>query len=379
VSTNNLTVDPLTPNLPIAFKTVSAGGYHSLAIKTDGTLWAWGVNYSGELGDGTTYDRHSPVQIGTASDWAFVSAGDHTSHGFGFSLAIKENGTLWAWGYNGGGMLGDGTQTQKTTPVQIGNDTWASVSAGDGHTLAIKTDGTLWAWGGNLNGQLGNGTTNNVANPTPVRIGNDTDWASVSAGTRHSLAIKSDGTLWAWGDNFNGQLGNNSTNQQNAPVRIEAANNSEPWISVSAGVAYSLAIKTDGTLWAWGSNANGRTGLNNINGNTLIPEQIPSVVDWASVSAGSAHSLAIKTDGSLWAWGVNNDGQLGDGTQTQKTTPVQIDTANNLAHWASVSAGIEHTLAIKEDGLLWAWGNNGAGQLGDGTTADKHSPIQIGN
>ena len=355
--------------LPLSvFRYISAGESHSVGIMENGTLWAWGSNSSGQLGDGTTTQRTRPVQVGTDGDWASVSAGRlHT-------VAIRTDGSLWAWGNNSSGRLGDGTTTQRTRPVQVGAaDGWASVSAGFSRTVAIRTDGTLWAWGNNSNGELGDGTT--MHRPSPVQIGTDGDWASVSAGTSYMVAIRTDGTLWAWGNNQMGQLGDGTQiSRRTSPIQVGTAND---WASVSAGTSHTVAIRTDGSLWAWGRNHNGQLG----DGTTFSrrsPVQIGTANDWASVSAGGAHTVAIRTDGTLWAWGWNGNGQLGDGTggyrDNRRASPVQIGTAND---WASVSANGSHTVAIRADGTLWAWGNNGNGQLGDGMTSNRLSPARV--
>ena len=194
--------------IPGCYKTIAPGTYHTLAIKNDGSLWAWGYNYYGQLGDGTNTNRNTPVQIGTATNWASISAG------FYYSLAIKNDGTLWAWGYNTFGQLGIGNTTNQLSPVQVGTaNNWASVSAGYQHSLAIKTDGTLWAWGYNNGGQLGDGTY--TSRNTPEQIGTATNWANISAGGyfisnyryEFSIATQTNGSLWAWGANAQGQLG----------------------------------------------------------------------------------------------------------------------------------------------------------------------------
>ena len=314
---------------PFLARQVSAGSSHTVAIKTDGSLWAWGNNGSGRLGNGT------------------------------ISYSYYEDGVEIC------------VDNDKKKPTRIGSDSdWASVSAGGSHTVAIKTDGTLWAWGWNGLGQLGDGTGGDKSGnkTTPVQIG--TGYTSVSAGSYHTVAIKTDGSLWAWGNNGSGQLGDSTWESKNIPVQI----GQDKWISVSTGYSYTVAIKTDSTLWAWGANKFGQLGdgtdgggfWGNNSGDKNTPVQIGT--GWASVSADHESTLAIKTNGTLWAWGSNSSGQLGDGTgglghDINKNTPVQIGMG-----WASVSAGGSHTVAIKTDGTLWAWGSNRSGQLG-------HPPI----
>ncbi|MBX3255490.1 MAG: T9SS type A sorting domain-containing protein [Chitinophagaceae bacterium] len=337
-------------------------GVFTTAIKSEGSLWAWGSNSDAQLGDGSTTNRSTPTQIGPATNWATIAGGGiHT-------LAIKTDGTLWGWGSNGDGQLGDGTTTSKTTPTQIGSaNNWAKVATGY-HTLAIKTDGTLWAWGFNEDGQLGDGTTTQRNNP--VQIGTANNWAAIAVGAYHSVAIKTDGTLWAWGYNGDGQLGDGTTSSKKVPVQIGTATN---WGSITCGQFHTAAIKTNGTLWAWGYNSNGRLGDGTTTQKTS-PVQIGTATDWSRIAGGGNHTVAIKTDGTLWAWGNNSYGQLGDGTTTQKTSPVQIGTATN---WAAIAAGCYHTAAIKTDGALWAWGRNNNRQVGDGTTTQRNSPTQI--
>jgi len=344
-----------------SWSSVAAGYYHSLAIKTDGSLWAWGLNGNGQLGLGDDDDRSSPVQVGgEETTWSSVAAGGH------YSLAIKNDGSLWAWGRNDDGQLGNGTQTNESSPVQIGGETaWSSVVAGGYHSLAIKNDGSLWAWGLNDDGQLGDGTNENRL--SPVQIGGETAWSSVVAGGYHSLAIKNDGSLWAWGRNFFGQLGDGTQTNESSPVQIGGET---AWSSVAAGGAHSLAIKNDGSLWAWGSNGGGQLGDGTQTGK-LSPVQIGGETAWSSVAAGGSYSLAIKTDGTLWAWGYNIFGQLGDGTYENRLSPVPIEDQET---WSSVAAGNYHSFAIKTDGSLWAWGDNGFGRLGLGDDDDRSTP-----
>jgi alpha-tubulin suppressor-like RCC1 family protein/PKD repeat protein len=342
---------------------IAAGEEHTIALKSDGTLWAWGRNAYGQLGDGTTTDRYSPTQIGTDTDWVSIAAGSrHT-------IALKSDGTLWAWGANGVGQLGDGTTTDRYSPTQIGTDTdWVSIAAGGYFTIALKSDGTLWAWGANGVGQLGDGTT--TRSLVPKKIGTDTDWVSIAAGTRHTIALKSYGTLWAWGANESGQLGVGMAQEFIGIPMLVLLYKSD---FVAAGGYFTIALKSDGTLWAWGGNAHGQLG-NGTTTNTLYPTQIETDTDWVTISAGDYFTIALKSDGTLWAWGGNAYGQLGDGTTTDGYSPVQMGSDNN---WVSIAAGGYFTIAIKSDGTLWAWGRNNFGQLGDCTTINRYSPVQI--
>jgi len=307
------------------WSSVSCGGYHTIAIKTDGTLWAWGENGYGQLGLGDTTDRNTPTQVGTGTNWSSVSCG------YGHTIAIKTDGTLWAWGYNYYGQLGLGDTTNRNTPTQVGTGTnWSSVSCGGWHTIAIKTDGTLWAWGYNYYGQLGLGDTTD--RNTPTQVGTGTNWSSVSCGVYHTIAIKTDGTLWAWGRNGYGQLGLGDTTNRNTPTQVGTGTN---WSSVSCGYGHTIAIKTDGTLWAWGRNYYGQLGLGDTTDRNT-PTQVGTGTNWSSVSCGGWHTIAIKTDGTFWAWGYNYNGQLGLGDTTNRTVPTRVNVVPILS-WTGES------------------------------------------
>lgn len=316
----------------------SKSGNYSLAVRNDGTLWGWGENGSYQLGTGNTTDRQSPVQIGTADNWLQVTAGGF--EGSALSLGIRQDGSMWAWGLNTGGRLGDGTTIHRFTPWQIGGFTvgWSQLSAGGNHALAVKTDNTLWSWGSSDQyGQLGSTRSGPIS---PVQVGSLTDWVQVSAGSLHSTAVKTDGTLWTWGSNEFGQLGDGTRTHRSSPVQIGALTN---WSRVSAGGSHSLAVKTDGTLWAWGWNNSGRLGDGTTTSRSS-PVQVGALTSWSQIFAGISQSLAVKTDGTLWAWGVNSSGELGIGDRFSRNSPTQV---GSLTSWSQVSTGGGHTLALK--------------------------------
>jgi len=335
-------------------------------------LYAWGVasgGVIGNIGDGETISRSSPVQEVTSStNWCQVSgAGNH-------SLALKTNNTLWAWGSSFDGQLGDGTTGLGTcSPVQeiTSSNDWCQVSSGYRHSLALKTTGTLWAWGSNYCGPIGDGTT--ISRSSPVQeVSSSTNWCQVSGGRFHSLALKTSGSIWSWGDNYCGLLGDGTTISRSSPV--QEFSSSTDWCQVEGGGCHSLALKTTGTLWAWGCNFSGQIGDGtNINSSSPV-QDVSSSTDWCQVSGGRNHSLALKTNNTLWAWGNNVFGQIGDEATIRRSSPVQEVTSSS--DWCQVSAGGEfHSLALKTSGTLWAWGSN-FGKLGDGTTTNLSSPVR---
>lgn len=351
------------------WQTLETGSNHTLAIKSDGTLWAWGFNSYGQLGDGSEINRFTPVQIGAESNWQSIAAGDENS------FAIKSDGTLWGWGRNRDGRLGDGSFSERVnTPIQIGSDTnWQQIKTGSGFSVALKTDGSLWAWGRNFSGELGNGGT--LSSAIPVRIGSELDWQQLAAGTSRSFAIKSDGTLWAWGSNIGGELGDGTTISKNSPVQVGMEKN---WHTIGSGYTHSVAINTDGKMYAWGHNYYGQLGFDAVEIVAFPVQDIPySDTSWLQASSGDQHSLAITDDGRLLSWGGNTSRQLGDGTSSDfrnTPEPLGID-----LDWRTVKAGKSHSLGIKTNGTLWAWGNNTLGQLGDGSAVAKSTPVRIGS
>jgi alpha-tubulin suppressor-like RCC1 family protein len=324
------------------WKQVSGGSLHTVAIKTDGSLWVWGTNNLAQLGVNDTTDRLTPVTtFAGGTDWKQVSCGQ------GHTAAIKTDGSLWTWGYNLLGQLGNFADTTRSTPVTTfaGGNNWKSVSCGYRFTSAIKTDGSLWVWGANNSALLGLGASDGTQRSTPVTtfVGG-TNWKQVSGGQYHMTAIKTDGSLWVWGDNGFGQLGINNTTYRGTAVTTFAGGTT--WKSVACGENYTTAIKTDGSLWSWGDAFSGQLGTND---NT--PQRNTPVTtfaggnNWKQVDCGVYYTLAIKTDGSLWGWGSGGLGSLGDNTNISRSTPVTTFIGGN--DWKQVSGGKYNSAAIK--------------------------------
>ena len=398
---------------------VNAGPSNTTVLSQNGSLWGFGYNLYGTLGDNTVVDKNSPIRIGTLTNWASVS------NGYSHTMAIKTDGTLWAWGFAGSGQTGTNNGTNYSSPVQIGTLTnWYRVSAANTHTLALKTDGTLWSWGLNTYGALGNNSTTTTS--SPIQVGTLNTWSIISTANSVSWAIKTDGTLWSWGYNAEGQLGQINTTNRSSPVQIgtltswtnllssgkkvdssgfatqsdgtlwawgygfgnelglyhptsEIAKVMTPlkFTNISAGGSHTMAVASDGSLWGWGLNSSGQLGTGNTTATTSSPVQIGTLKNWSKMLVGWSHTMAIKTDGTLWGWGFNTYGQIGDGTAAAKSSPVQIGT---LTDWSTAASGNNHTLALKTDGTIWTWGFNGNGELGlnIGTAVYRSSPVQIG-
>jgi len=331
------------------------------------TLWSWGANSDGQLGLEDRDARSSPEQVGSLSNWSFVTCGGY------HTATIKTDGTLWIWGDNNNyGQLGLEDIINRSSPEQVGALTnWSSVAGGYYHTIAIKTDGTLWAVGGfNTNGQLGREDT--AHRSSPEQVGSLEDWSSVVGGPYHNTAIKTDGTLWSWGYNGYGELGLGDTFSISIPVQVGALTD---WSSVSCGYDHTTAIKIDGTLWSWGKDDYGQLGQETVDIHLSSPEQVGSLTDWSYIDCGWNHSTAIKTDGTLWAWGDNEYGQLGLEDVAHRSSPEQV---GSLTDWSDVNCGSYCTTAIKTNGTLWIWGRNSQGQLGLEDQANRSSPEQVG-
>jgi alpha-tubulin suppressor-like RCC1 family protein len=401
---------------------VSAGGWHSLALRSDGTVWAWGRNNEGQVGDATFINRSTPVRVTSLSGIIAISAGRF------HSLALKSDGTVWAWGENGDGQLGinnntdqnvplpmlisgatgiaaggfhslviksgspntvwatgsnshgqigDATYTYRNSPVQVSSLTGvAKVSGGFDHSLALLTNGGVRGWGYNPDGQLGTGSNSpfNANTPQTTNLGNVSGTVvDIEAGDQHNLLRTNSGTLYAWGDNASGRVGDGTQTDRSQPVLISGISN----VSVLApGDLFTLALQSDGTIHGWGSNDDTRLALVGVAVQQKFPLYNPASTEFVAISSGGYHVLGLKADGTVWAWGNNSNGQLGDGTTTYRSTPVQV---SSLSSVTAISAGRFHSLARLSNGTVWSWGRNNEGQLGINSTTSQSSPVQMLN
>ncbi len=386
-------------------------GNDLVLVWANNRAFAWGHNYYGQLGDKTTVQRNVPVAVNKASGVSAlfgktvvaVAAGQY------HSVSLCSDGTVAAWGYNSYGQLGDNTILQRNAPVAVNKSSGVSalfsktvvaVAAGSGHSLALCSDGTVAAWGHNSYGQLGDNTTTQRNVPVAVNTASGVSAlfgktiVAVAAGQYHSLALCSDGTVTAWGSNSAGQLGDNTTTQRNVPVAVNTASGvsalfGKTVVAVAAGSGHSLALCSDGTVAAWGSNSSGQLG-----DNTTTQRKVPVAVNTTSgvsalfgktvvaIAMGGSHSLALCSDGTVAAWGYNYYGQLGDNTTTQRNVPVAVNTAEGVSALFSkavvaVAAGSSHSMALCSDGSTAAWGSNANGQLGDNTATQRNVPVAV--
>lgn len=472
---------------------ISAGGFHTAALKIGKTVWTWGDNTYGQLGDGTNNDSNTPVQVSDISDGIAIAGG------YWHTIALKSDGTVWTWGNNSYGQLGNSTNSDSNAPVQVSDiGDVAAIAGGYWHTIALKSDGTVWTWGNNTYGQLGDGTSND--SNTPIQVSDISDVVAIAGGYWHTIVLKSDGTVWTWGNNTYGQLGDGTNTDRNTPVQVDELSdinvNVDTVIPITGGHWHTVALKVDGTVWACGNNFYGQLGdgsnsdsntpvqvklspptvttgsatnvtatsatLNgtvsanglsteawfeygtakgsysstsstqkidgredtsveisisdlsesttyyyrivaeNIAGTTYgseysfktsasssaaktilridsatITKLNDTVRNIVAVACGGGHTMCIRSDGALWTFGSNYDGQLGDGTNDDSHTPVYVSDFSGVI--TAIAGGYWHTVAMKSDGTVWAWGSNYNGQLGDGTYDRKNTPVQVQN
>jgi alpha-tubulin suppressor-like RCC1 family protein len=313
-------------------KQVASGNSFSLALEADGTVWAWGANGDGELGNGSDSNSFVPVQVAGLTGVTAIAASVYDG------LALKSDGTVWAWGANFDGELGNGTTTESNTPVQVIGLTGVTAISASFHDLALRNDGTVWAWGANFYGELGNGTTTQAT--MPVRVSGLTGVSSIAAGNVHSVAIRNDGTVWAWGANFSGQLGDGTNTDHATPIRVPNLANIT---QISTKWHYNLALGADGIIRAWGANSFGQLG-NGTTSDSNIPVQVTGLTTAKKIFAGSANSVAELADGTVWVWGDYEFSQFGKGPLTGSAVPVLG--RQNIFGLVTASAGYEHDLAV---------------------------------
>lgn len=361
----------LTNTWSQCFSTISPGAVHTVGLKPNGTIWGWGYADWGQLSTGiSAFDEYLPIQLMPSSDWQFITAGAIST------FAIKTNGTLWACGENLYGSLGlNNTINNALSPfAQVGTATnWKKIAAGSSLVYGLRTDGTLWACGRNDNFQMGGYGNSGQNQATFVQIGTATDWKDVSTKSSFCVfALKNNGTLWGWGgDGY--LLGN--TGGSNTPIQIGT---SSDWSQIAYSVSHILALKNNGDIHAWGYDLFGET-TDPLTGGAggAQPSNAKIILGpWSKIAAGFRTSFAIKPNGTLWSWGWNESGQLGQGTQDSNhhNVPVQVGTASN---WVTVDAYDGHVVALRADGSLWSWGWNIHGELGTGDLEYKSTPFNV--
>jgi alpha-tubulin suppressor-like RCC1 family protein len=355
----------------LVINSISAGSFHTCALTSSGGVKCWGYNYYGQLGDGTTTNSYTPVDVvGLSSGVVAISAGrNHT-------CALKTSGGVQCWGNNESGQLGDGTTTGRLTPTDVsGLSNVVAISAGRFHTCALTSSAGVQGikcWGSNLYGQLGDGTDTKSYTPVDVS-GLSSGVVAISSGGWHTCALTSSAGVKCWGWNFYGQLGDGTTTDR--LTQIDVSGLSSGVVAISAGIYHTCALTSSGGVKCWGQNDYGQLGDGTItNNSTPVPvsELSTGVV---AISTGLGHTCALTSSAGVKCWGHNYYGQLGDGTTTDRLT--QIDVSGLSNGMVAISAGLEHTCALTSSGSVMCWGWNFHGQLGDGTTTDRHTPVAI--
>lgn len=348
------------------FSQICAGALSTCAVRSDSSLWCWGDNDKGQLRLSSSDDRLSPAEVAGIS-WRQVACGQY------HACAVRSDGTLACWGNNESGQLGVATAAfTSNQQTEVGDGPWQSVTAGEYQTCAIKADGSLWCWGDNSSGQVG--STAGARSAVPVQVAG-TGWVQVSSNYLHTCAIKQDGTLWCWGLNADSQLGPGLTAASLVSVPEQVAG--DAWVQVSTGLGHTCATKQDRSLWCWGGNQRGQLGNPSIAmvEGSVSGEPVAVSGEWLSVAAGEEHTCGVRSDGSLWCWGDDAQGQLGDGQSLPEGAPVAVGASGT--RWQTVTAGSAHTCAVASDGTPWCWGGNSHGQLGIGSRESRQAPARV--
>ena len=377
---------------------ITAGESHSIVLKTNGTVWAWGDHYDGELGDDYTGVQCAPVQTHNIGSVVAVAAGQY------HTLAVKSNGTMMAWGSNNNGQLGNGNYLNQHTPVAVLNFTGVTSASRCTHSIALKSDGSIWSFGTNVHGQLGNGTNANsnirtqlvnlVLGPQVARPTFNPEGGFYLQPQSVTVSCATAGATIHYTTNGNEPQSPIQSLSRDPALALQTfpfcvrrlLTRGRPRITksgvyhiggiIAAGLTHSLAIESDGVLWTWGYNYYGQLGT----GDTVdrwLPTSVSGLSNVVAAAGGGYHSLAVEADGSVWAWGDNTWGQLGNGTQTQRDWPVQVSQVSGFTNLVAVAGGWDHSVALKSDGTVWAWGWNSSGQLGDGSTTNRFTPVQV--
>jgi alpha-tubulin suppressor-like RCC1 family protein len=350
------------------FCKISCGGNQTFAIDKYGSLWSWGNNFVGQLGDNTIVNKCTPVLIGGSTKTFCDVKGSNSA-----ALALDNNGSVWAWGISAFGEFGQGVVFPYTpTSIKGSSKTFCEIATENLFTLAITSGGRIWSWGSNTSGQLGNNTTTMVRTPVSV-AGAVKTFSRITAGSDHSYAIDKSGRIWSWGLNNFGQLGTNSVTSTNTPQSILGA--VKTFCKIAAGANHSLGIDKNGRAWSWGLNTNGQLGLNALTSRRTPASVLGAVKTFCEISGGSLHSLAIDKNGRVWSWGQNNTGQLGDNTINTRTTPVSL--LGGVKTFCRVTAGSQFSGGLDKNGRAWFWGLNGSGQLGDNSITSRRTPVSV--
>ncbi len=384
-------------------QTISAGKAHTAIIcGNDSAAISWGANANGELGVNDTLDRWLPVRVHGPGNTGFLHNIKQIVIRENFSVALMYDSTVWAWGYNADGELGNDGTIDRVVPQQVHGPNnvgfltgITQISAGYAHVLALKFDGTVWAWGDNTNGELGDSTTTNSLTPVQVHgllnVGFLTSVTQIAAGQQFNVVLQAGGYALSWGLDTNGELGDSSLIDKHIPVRVHGPGNIGYLIgitSISAGGQHALALKIDSTVWSWGLNVNGELGNNTYGNISMVPQQVhgPSNIGFLMgitfIKAGDYFSGAIKADSTVWTWGFNSYGQLGVNDTTERNVPVHVHGTGNvgiLQGITEIGLGDEHLICKDKNDNYWVNGWNSNGQIGDGTTTDKWTPVMVTN